>query len=355
MREEVNQVVTAMLLDETRAVPADGGWLVLGGEAALPAGIRRDQHLDHLVWIPTDVREFAVAPADVVVSDDFSGGTGSAAYERAVLPMPPDRDLARRWLVTAREALVPGGLLLLAGANAEGIRPVITDATALFGPPQSEHYRQRHRVARFLAGEKRGDDPAWARWAGIAPGTWQEFDLSLGEDPVTLETMPGVFAGDRLDAGTRLMLEHLHVEAGTRVLDVGCGAGVIGIRASRLGASSIDLVDANLLAVAAARRNLRRLEINGRALASDVYSAVAGERYDLIVSNPPFHHGKRVDLTVADALIAGAPGHLRPQGRLLVVANAFLAYGNQMERVFRRVETVAATRQYHVLTASEPG
>ena len=114
------------------------------------------------------------------------------------------------------------------------------------------------------------------------------------------------------------------------------------------------LVDANLLAVAAARRNLERLGIAGRAMASDLFTAIPAERYDLIVSNPPFHQGKRVDLSVADRLITESPAHLRPDGRLLIVANAFLAYSKQMERVFRRVETVAATRQYHVLEAREP-
>jgi 16S rRNA (guanine1207-N2)-methyltransferase len=196
--------------------------------------------------------------------------------------------------------------------------------------------------------------PAWAAKDGIIPGTWQSFRVEARGEVLDLETQPGVFAGNRVDGGTALLLQHLGVPPGARVLDVGCGAGVIGIIAHRFGASHVDLVDANLLAIATAARNLERLSIPGRALASDTYDAVRGERYDLIVSNPPFHRGKEVDTSVADRLIDEAPAHLRPGGSLVIVANAFLAYGKRMARVFHHVETVAATRQYHVLLAKDP-
>ena len=130
------------------------------------------------------------------------------------------------------------------------------------------------------------------------------------------------------------------------------------------------MTDVNLLAVQATHKNIRRLLGTGahshsgpahrpaptrlRAFASDVYPAIEDARYDLVVSNPPFHRGKAIDFTIADRLIDEAPDHLEPGGSLLVVANAFLAYGKRMERVFSRVETMAATRQYHVLRASEP-
>jgi 16S rRNA (guanine1207-N2)-methyltransferase len=139
------------------------------------------------------------------------------------------------------------------------------------------------------------------------------------------------------------------------VLDVGCGAGVIGVAAAMAGARRVTMSDVNLLALQAAMENLRRLHLTGvDVVASDALQRVDGRRYDLIVSNPPFHRGKAVDFSVADDLIAGAPAHLEPGGSLLIVANAFLAYGRRMERVFGHVETVTATRQYHVLRASDP-
>lgn len=324
-----------------------GHWLVLGGEAALAGQLTG---LGEVHWRPVDVREALRVPADV----DTQGIAGTGAYDRAIVPIPADRDLARRWLLTARDALRVEGVLVLAGANAEGAKSVIADAARVFGAPAAEYYRQKHRIARFRMRDEERDLPPWASADGIVPGTWQRFDVDLDEQTISLETQPGVFAGNRLDAGTRLLLEHVRVERGVRVLDIGCGAGVIGIAASRRGAGHVDLVDANLLAVETSARNLDRLGVTGRAFASDVFSAVGGERYDLIASNPPFHRGKHVDYSVADRLIGEAPEHLTRSGRLLIVANAFLAYGKQMQRVFRRVETVAATRQYHVLTGTEP-
>ncbi len=321
---------------------------MLGGDGALVAQVAGMG--GEVRWRAVDARELARIPPSAVVT----GTIDSVLYGCVLLPLPTNRDLARRWLLQARDSLERGGVLILAGANAEGAKSVTADAERVFGTPIAEYYRQRHRITRFRKTEEGRDLPAWASADGIVPGTWQRFDVDLGEDVVSLETQPGVFAGNRLDAGTRLLLQHLEVEQGERVLDVGCGAGIIGIAASRGGVGHVDLVDANLLAVEVSERNLERLGVSGCALASDVFSGIPNERYDLIMSNPPFHRGKQVDYSVADRLIGEAPEHLTRGGRLLIVANAFLAYGKQMERVFRQVETVAATRQYHVLVGTEP-
>lgn len=342
------ETVTALLLEEASYRDAPAPWLVLGGEAALPAGLTQEGRDVH--WLPVMVGERSSVGPDVVVRND----PDRDAYGRVLVPVPLDRDLARRWILVARDALEDGGDLLIGGANSAGAKSVIADATAVFGAPVASGYRQKHRIARFVRPATDPGLPAWAAKEGIAPGSWQRFSFEAQGHVIALETRPGVFAGDRLDAGTELLLHHLVVPPGGRVLDVGCGAGVIGILAHRLGASHVDLVDANLLAVETAARNLARLEVPGRALASDTYEALRNERYNLIASNPPFHRGKEVDTAVADRLIDEAPAHLLPGGSLVIVANAFLAYGKRMERVFTHVETIAATRQYHVLLATDP-
>lgn len=350
---------TGLLLDATDSVDTSS-WLVPGGEAALAAGLCAAHPGADIRWQPIDLRErdaLARTPANLTIN---APGAPHPGVEATVIAAPPDRDLSRRWLMEARQALAPGGRIFLAGANAEGIRSQIADARGLFGHPLREEYRSRQRLATFAAETIPDPLPAWASTPGIVPGTWQPFPLDLGDTVLELVTRPGVFAGNRVDAGTRLLLTALPRAVTGRVLDVGCGAGVIGIAAALRGAAAVDLTDVNLLAVETATENARRAAAAGgttatmRALAGDVYGAIGDARYDLVASNPPFHRGKVIDLSVADRLIAGAPAHLAPGGALLVVANAFLAYGKRMDAVFRHVETVAATRRYHVIRATDP-
>ena len=117
-----------------------------------------------------------------------------------------------------------------------------------FGSIELLAYRRRTRVSaatkRVTAQEF--PEPAWFWEPGLAPGTWREFDLTRRRATgFHLRTLPGIFAYDRLDEGTALLLEHLQVPEQCSVLDVGCGYGIIGLVAKRLGAAQVDMVDVN--------------------------------------------------------------------------------------------------------------
>lgn len=309
----------------------EGSVLVLG-DAALANAM--GDRASAMTW---DIREHAPSAIDDELPANFAA---------VLLPAPPNRDLLRRLLLIGANALQPGGKLFIAGANAEGGKTAVKDAEAVFGKAVWSGYQDKHRLAMLQ--RRILETPDWAKEPGIAPGTWQEFEIDILGKAIRLETQAGVFAGAKLDAGTKLLLANLEFQQGQRVLDIGCGVGVIGVVAGLAG-TTVTLTDANLFAVQAAERNLLRHGIDGAALGSDVYSTLGGQRFDLIVTNPPFHQGKDVDLSVANRIIAEAPQHLHPGGSLVLVANAFLAYGKQMSTIFDRVETVASTPQYHVL------
>jgi 16S rRNA (guanine1207-N2)-methyltransferase len=266
---------------------------------------------------------------------------------------PADRKLTRRWLVEAHAALKDTGELFIAGANDHGIRSAVADAEALFGSANVLAYKHGNRVARSYKQAGRAPGAAWAGENGIAPGTWYEFDAQARGHTFRLCSLPGVFAYSRLDEGTALLLESLAIPSGAHVLDVGCGCGIIGLAAARMGATHVDMVDVNILAVAAARENIACSGIAGaQAFASDGVPENAARRYDVVATNPPFHIGKSVDYDVASAFVERARLALRPGGRFFLVSNQFIRYDRLLRSAFEQVEGLSATRSYRVWSAS---
>jgi 16S rRNA (guanine1207-N2)-methyltransferase len=149
----------------------------------------------------------------------------------------------------------------------------------------------------------------------------------------------------------------MEIGAGDRVLDLGCGTGLAGLAAARRAVDGeVVLVDTDVRAVESARRTLAANGIaNGEALLSDCGSAVLprdpGQRFDVVITNPPFHQGVGVDYEVACQFVRDAARVLRRGGRLFLVANRFLRYGDLIQETFGDLATAYADNRYHVLTA----
>jgi 16S rRNA (guanine1207-N2)-methyltransferase len=308
-----------------------------------------------IAWQPFDSRELAALGDDRRIDvhpDPVIAPPARVPFDMVLISGVPDRDVNRRSLTIARQVVSPQGWVTIAGANNEGVRSFLSDAQEMFSDPFFTDYHSRHRYATFEGVHLTEREPDWASDTGIAPGTWRESGLINLRYNVLQATTAGVFSSDQLDDGTRLLLQHLDVAAGQRVLDVGTGSGIIGAFAARAGAAAT-LVDASLIAIATARRTMEMNEFSGyRVLAGDTYDPVGSERFDLIVSNPPFHQGKRIDPGMASRLIDEAPDHLTPGGKLVIVGNAFLAYGKRITQIFGNQQTIAATRRYHVLSGT---
>jgi 16S rRNA G1207 methylase RsmC len=128
---------------------------------------------------------------------------------------------------------------------------------------------------------------------------------------------PGVFSHRHIDPGARHLIEEMQIDSGARVLDIGCGAGVVALAAAcRADGVQVHAVDSNARAVECTRRGA---ELNGLAnvtteLNADGDYAGAGE-YDLALANPPYYSGYRI----ARHFLAAGCNALRPDGQLLVV------------------------------------
>ena len=115
------------------------------------------------------------------------------------------------------------------------------------------------------------------------------------------------------------------------------------------------MVDSNLLAVQCARTSteINHLE-NVSVSPSDVYSAIGETRFDLIISNPPFHQGFDTSREITQRIIAGASDALKPGGQLILVANGFLPYEALMQERLSGVRSLAEDTQFKVLIGHKP-
>lgn len=173
---------------------------------------------------------------------------------------------------------------------------------------------------------------------------WAEYNI----DGLTIKTLPGVFSRDGLDVGSQLLLSTLTPHTKGKVLDVGCGAGVLSAAlASHSPKARLTLCDVSAPAVEASRATLAANGLEGEVFASNVFSEVKG-RFDMIISNPPFHDGMQTSLDAAQTLIRGAVRHLNSGGELRIVANAFLPYPKILDETFGFHEVIAQTGRFKV-------
>jgi len=144
--------------------------------------------------------------------------------------------------------------------------------------------------------------------------TWRTYHARPGDVVIALD--PGMAFGTGQHGTTRMCLESLErrVRPGDRVLDVGCGSGILSIAAAKLGAAAVDAVDVDADCVRITSENARLNGVDVRAALGSLGSAwpfgEAAAGYDAVVANVI----ARVIIDLAPDLV----GALAPSGRLIV-------------------------------------
>lgn len=152
-------------------------------------------------------------------------------------------------------------------------------------------------------------------------------------------------------AGSRFFCRHVHAAPGERVLEIGSGLGLAAVMLARAGARVVatDVVPG---AVEATRANAALNGVAVDARLGDCYAPVAGERFDLVCTNPPqmptppgparddpvaaADNGGADGWAILDRVIDGAAAHLDPGGRLVFTIFAFLGRKNAFAKLEAR-------------------
>ena len=267
-------------------------------------------------------------------------------FSLAALRLPRGKDELLMSFHAAASVLLPGGSILVYGARDEGIQGAMGSLEILFADPETVAIGGHCRVLR---GVRRAGNPELR-----TPLVQWRSHLSLEHPdlPSSWVSYPGVFAHGRLDEGTRLLLGALpSLPRGARVLDYGCGSGVVGYVARNRGEEvRVELLDVDAVALEAARENVPDCVFHlHEGLPPEGYGP-----YDAIFSNPPFHKGKAEDPELIVSLVMGAPALLGRRGILVFVAQRRLSLEGALQDAFRDVTVLAQDSTFRVWKGQRP-
>ncbi len=267
----------------------------------------------------------------------------------------PHEKLAQlQLLVDAWRLLRIGGRCTIAGATNEGAKSAARLLEVIFGNCQVLASESGYRVVAATKRTESLPEASELTSPFLAPDAFHEIDATLRGAALTLCTRPGVFSWEHLDEATEVLSACMEIPSQASVLDLGCGAGPLGVVASRLsGGGPVTLVDADVEAIRSTQRTVQGAGVSdARAMCSDIAVAVLGEQFDVVVTNPPFHVGKSTALNVPMQFMRDAYLVLRPGGALFLVANRTLPYEQPLTDLFGHVRTVHDCARFKVLSAT---
>jgi 23S rRNA (guanine1835-N2)-methyltransferase len=179
----------------------------------------------------------------------------------------------------------------------------------------------------------------------------------LENTPFSISNHSGVYAREKLDIGARHFMKNLpEVKSGTRVIDLGCGNGVIGLAVlAQQPEALVTFVDESYMAVDSAKDNIAKnlpdqfeqceFTIN------DCLADVEPNSVDLVLCNPPFHQQNATTDHIAWQMFRDSHRVLKKGGELRIIGNRQLGYHIKLKRLFGNEKIIASNDKFVTLSA----
>ena len=161
-------------------------------------------------------------------------------------------------------------------------------------------------------------------------------------------TRPGVFSHRHLDSGAAALIDAAEVLSGERVVDFGCGSGVVSLAlAKRQPTATVLAIDSNARAVQCTERGAAKNELKNVSthLTCDGETGSPGG-FDVSLCNPPYF----ANFQIAALFVEASRRALKPGGRIFVVTKRGQWYQENMYPGWRDI-TVTKSKQYEIVTA----
>jgi 16S rRNA (guanine1207-N2)-methyltransferase len=189
----------------------------------------------------------------------------------------------------------------------------------------------------------------------LEPGTNPyPFRYILENTDIELTNHANVFSRESLDIATRFFLNHIPAsKKPLKIVDLGCGNGLLGIVAAQRNPSAeLLFVDESYMAIASAEINFKsafNTNCHAEFLITDCLSGVAENSVDLVLNNPPFHIHNAISSDVARQMFHESRKVLKNGGELWVIGNRHLNHGNILKRLFGHCDVVASNSKFVIL------
>ena len=160
-------------------------------------------------------------------------------------------------------------------------------------------------------------------------------------------TASGIFSKDKIDKGTLTLAENMILEQNSRVLDIGCGIGILGIAAAKLFDANVVMSDINKRAVMLAKKNVKLNNVKAEIFQGNLYEKIKDNDFNVILSNPPQNAGKELCFK----LIEQSKKYLKANGSLQLVARhnkGGKTLSKKMQEVFGNLKVIAKKSGYWV-------
>ena len=282
----------------------------------------------------------------VIVAPDFPvhnawekrGWTVSATppegeFTAAIVCVPRAKALAQAWIAAA-SAATNGGLIIVDGQKTDGIESLLK-ALSKRSTTQGVISKAHGKIAWMTD----ADVADWAATTNVLPDGFI--------------TRPGVFSADGIDKGSAALIAALPKDIKGRVADLGAGWGYLARHIlSHENVAELHLVEANITALDCARENIKDERV--QFIWGDATTHVNVTPYDLIISNPPFHTGRKGDPDIGRAFIRSAAINVKVAGQFIMVANRHLPYEETLSQHFNEVAEIGGTSAFKVIRCAKP-